>query len=178
MQASATAQAPDLTPAATAEPTPEARETATRLGALLRYVFLFDQGEHLRAIEESGLTMTQVKLLLLVRTGAEAPRPVSDLAESLGISVATVSRAVECLVRKRLVKRVEDEADRRVRRVAIAAKGEELANTLIAARVAGLEGFAATLSAAERRKLDSALGTLLEREQIAAAYAQIKAVTT
>jgi DNA-binding MarR family transcriptional regulator len=163
---------PDASPA---ELTPETRETAARLGALLRYVFLFDQGEHLRAIEESGLTMTQFKGLLILRH-REGAQPVGELAEALGLSVAAVSRAVEALVKRRLVTRAADEVDRRVRRVAISAKGEALANALIATRLAGLEGFAASLTAAQRRKLDAAVASLFDRDEIAAAYKQLKAV--
>jgi DNA-binding MarR family transcriptional regulator len=169
VQATATAKA------AKSGTSSEAHETAARLGALFRYVLLFDQGEHLEALEDSGLTMTQVKSLLILRNEGE-PRPVSDLAETLGLSVAAVSRAVEGLVKKRLVTRVEDEQDRRVRRLATTQKGADLANALIATRLAGLEAFASTLSAAERRKLDAALEALLDREEIAAAYEQLKKV--
>ena len=42
----------------------EAQETAARLSALLRHVFLYDRGNQLRVIEESGLSMTQCKALL------------------------------------------------------------------------------------------------------------------
>ena len=153
-----------------------ARDTAARLGALLRYVFLFDQGEHLRAIEQSGLTVTQFKGLLILRTGEGTTRPVGELAEALGLSVAAVSRAVEGLVKRKLVTRVEDEKDRRVRLVAISPKGEALANELIATRLAGLEGFAESLTAAQRRKIDAAVESLFDREEITAAYKQLKAV--
>jgi DNA-binding MarR family transcriptional regulator len=159
-----------------AKVSPEAHETAARLGALLRYVFLFDGGRHLRAIEESGLTMTQVKGLLMLRGVEEEHFPVTDLAGALGASVATVSRAVDALLQRKLVTRVEDEHDRRVRRVAITSKGRELADALIAARMAGLEEFAATLTAAQRRKLDAAVETLLDRQEITKAYAQLKKV--
>ena len=42
----------------------EAQETAARLSALMRHVFLYDRGNQLRVIEESGLSMTQCKALL------------------------------------------------------------------------------------------------------------------
>ena len=43
---------------------PEAQETAARLTALLRHLFLYDRGNQLRVIEGSGLSMTQCKALL------------------------------------------------------------------------------------------------------------------
>ncbi|MEK6277720.1 MAG: MarR family transcriptional regulator [Actinomycetota bacterium] len=154
----------------------EARETAARLGAFLRYLFAFDRGEHLRTIDQSGLTLTQCKALFLLTGpgGEEAQLTGSEIAEQLGISHAALSRALDGLVRKRLVKRVEDRSDRRVRRIAASEKGRELAGTLMQTRMAGLESFAASLSAAERRKLDAAFEALLSREEIAATYAQIK----
>jgi DNA-binding MarR family transcriptional regulator len=154
----------------------EAKDTAARLGALLRYLFTFDRGEHLRAIEDSGLTLTQCKALLLVAGPEAAELTGSEIADRLGVSHAALSRAVDGLVRKRLVKRVEDRSDRRVRRIAATDKGSGLAAELIQSRMEGLEDFAASLTAAERRKLDAALGALLSRPEIAAGYRQIRRV--
>ena len=112
----------------------------------------------LRVIEESGLSMTQSKALLELGGLGEATEPcqVSDLAETFGVSVPSMSRAVDGLVKRRLATRVEDPEDRRVRRVAITAKGKELVETLVVVRQAGIEAFAASLSAGQRRKLDAA----------------------
>lgn len=155
-----------------------AQETAARLSALLRHLFLYDRGNQLRVIEESGLSMTQCKALLeLGGLGEETePRQVSDLAETFGVSVPSMSRAVDALVKKRLATRVEDAEDRRVRRVAITEKGKRLVETLLVVRQAGMEAFAASLSAAQRRKLDAAIDALMDREDIAHAYDRLKEV--
>ncbi len=155
-----------------------AQDTAARLSALMRHVFLYDRGNQLRVIEESGLSMTQCKALLeLGGLGEETePRQVSDLAETLGVSVPSMSRAVDALVKKRLATRVEDAEDRRVRRVAITAKGKKLAETLLVVRQAGMEAFAAGLSTPQRRKLDAAIDALMDREDIADAYRHLKEV--
>jgi DNA-binding MarR family transcriptional regulator len=154
----------------------EAQETAARLSALLRHLFLYDRGNMLSVLEESGLSMTQTKALLeLAGLGEEAePRHVSDLAETFGVSVPSMSRAVDALVKKRLATRVEDPDDRRVRRVAITRRGNDLVNTLVVIRQAGMETFAASLSASQRRKLDTAVDALMDREDIAAAYEILK----
>ncbi|HEX6228790.1 MAG TPA: MarR family transcriptional regulator [Solirubrobacterales bacterium] len=158
---------------------PEARETAARLSALLRHLFLYDRGQMLRVIDESGLSTTQVKALLELGGLGEEPQPrrVSELAELFGVSAPSMSRAVDGLVRKRLATRVEDPADRRVRRVAIAARGKELVETLLLIRQTGMESFAASLTSAQRRKLDAAVDTLMDREDIAAAYELLKEVS-
>jgi len=154
----------------------EAQETAARLSALLRHLFLYDRGNMLSVLEESGLSMTQTKALLeLGGLGEDSePRHVSDLAETFGVSVPSMSRAVDTLVKRRLATRVEDPDDRRVRRVAITPKGNDLVNTLVVIRQAGMETFAASLSASQRRKLDAAVDALMDREDIAAAYEILK----
>jgi DNA-binding MarR family transcriptional regulator len=163
---------------APAEVDPEVRETAARLGAFLRYIFIFSGGEHLRAIEASGLSLTQCKGLLMLAgpEGGERPRAVKDIAERLHVSLASVSRALDGLTRKRLVTRIEDPDDRRVRRIAITEKGRRLAGEIVAARMADLEAFAAGLSPGQRRKLDAALESLLDREEIAAAIHELKEI--
>jgi len=160
------------------EVSPEAQETAARLSALLRHVFLYDRGNQLRVIEESGLTLTQSKALLeLGGLGREMePKQVSELAETFGVSVPSMSRAVDGMVKKRLVTRLEDPDDRRVRRVAITAKGKQLVDTLVVVRQAGMETFTASLTAAQRRKLDTAIDALMDRDDIAEAFEHLKGV--
>ncbi len=85
-----------------------------------------------------------------------------------------MSRAVDALVKSELATRVEDPDDRRVRRVQITAKGKELVDTLVAVRLTGIEAFASTLSAAQRRKLDAAVESLMDREDIAQTYEHLK----
>ncbi len=169
-------QASDISTVETPEVSAAAQDTAARLSALLRHLFLFDRGNLLRVIEESGLSMTQSKTLLeLGGLGGEAEaHQVSDLAEAFGVSVPSMSRAVDGLVRKGLATRVEDPDDRRVRRVAITAEGEALVDTLIVVRQAGMEAFAGSLSAAQRRKLDAAIEALMDRPEIAQTYRHLK----
>jgi DNA-binding MarR family transcriptional regulator len=157
---------------------PEAQETAARLSALMRHVFLYDRGNQLRVIEESGLSMSQCKALLELGGLGEAgePRQVSDLGERFGVSVPSMSRAVDALVKKKLVTRLEDPDDRRVRRVAITAKGKQLVETLVVVRQAGLEAFAESLSPVQRRKLDAAVDALMDRHDIAETFEHLKGV--
>jgi len=171
-------QASELANIETPEVGAEAQDTAARLSALLRHLFLFDRGNMLRVIEESGLSMTQSKALLeLGGLGEESEaRHVSDLAETFGMSVPSMSRAVDGLVKKGLATRVEDPDDRRVRRVAITARGKKLVETLLVVRQAGMEAFAASLTAAQRRRIDAAIEALMDREDIAEAYARMKEV--
>ena len=101
---------------------------------------------------------------------------MSDLAETFGVSVPSMSRAVDALVKESLATRIEDPEDRRARQVAITAKGKQLVDTLVVVRQAGMEAFAASLSAAQRRKLDAAVDSLMDRDDIAEAYEHLKEV--
>ena len=88
-----------------------------------------------------------------------------------------MSRAVDALVKERLASPgSRTPSDRRVRRVAITAKGKELVDTLLVVRQAGLEAFAQTLTAAQRRKLDAAVDSLMDREDIAQTFEHLKEV--
>jgi DNA-binding MarR family transcriptional regulator len=161
---------------AASETTPAEQETAARLTALMRHLFLYDRGNQLRVLEETGLSMTQCKAMLeLGGLGRSAePWQLSDLAEHFGASMPSMSRAVDALVKKGLATRIEDPVDRRVRRVKITPKGKELVDTLVTVRQAGIEAFAATLSAAQRRKLDAAVDALMDRDDIAQTYRHLK----
>src|SRR4051812_28837914 len=141
---------------------PSDREMALRLGSLMLCSFGTDGGSVIRAIDETGLSFTQMKALVSIAGHDETdPWTVKDVSERLGISLASASRAVEGLVKRELATRVEDAHDRRVRRVSLTAAGQAIADELMAARLAGLERFVETLGADERRKLDAALEVLL-----------------
>ena len=75
------------------------------------------------------------------------------------------------MVRKKLATRVEDPDDRRVKRLALTAKGRRLADRIISARLASLEEFTGSLEADQRHKLESALDALMERPEVAEIYA-------
>jgi DNA-binding MarR family transcriptional regulator len=135
------------------------------------YALGSDGGAVMRAIDETGLGLVQFKTLVSLAGNPDGEQaPVKQVAEQLGVSVPSASRSVEELVKRGLVSRTEDPEDRRVRRVALTPAGQELADEVMAARVAGLEQFAATLTAAERRKLEAAVDVMLKRGEIAEVY--------
>jgi DNA-binding MarR family transcriptional regulator len=111
-----------------------------------------------------------MKVLVELEKPDEDARTVTALSDELGISAASASRAADGLVRKKLATRVEDPNDRRVRRLALTAKGRDLADRIISARVAGLEEFTDSLEPSERDKLEAALDALLQRPELAEIY--------
>jgi DNA-binding MarR family transcriptional regulator len=148
----------------------ETRELSLKLGAFFLSCMSGRSSEVFRVLDESGLTFSQMKVLVELETADEDARTVTALSDELGISPASASRAADGLVRKKLATRVEDPDDRRVRRLTLTARGRELADRIISARLAGLEGFTDSLSAEERRKLEAALDAVLKRPEVAEIY--------
>ncbi len=70
-----------------------------------------------------NLSMPQ---FITLRTLSDGPRASSDLARAFGISRPTVTRLVDGLVRKGLVARQVDPADRRSSRIALTDAGHEV----------------------------------------------------
>lgn len=147
------------------------RDLALRLGSLMLCTLGSEGGAVIKTIDETGLNFPQMKALVSLAGPDDAPpATVKDIAERLGISLASASRAVDDLVKRDLATRVEDPDDRRVRRVSLTADGQGIADELFAARLVGLEKFVASLSGAERRKLEAALEALLQRDDVGDAY--------
>jgi len=155
---------------------PEERETAARVTALMRHLFLWDRGNQLRVMEETGLSLTQCKAMLEIGgLGDVVPScQLKELAEKLGASTPAMSRAIDDLVKKRLVTRVEDPDDRRARRIELTAKGRGVVDRIVTVRLKGVTAFAASLNATQRRKLDAAVDALMDRDDIAKTYEHLR----
>jgi DNA-binding MarR family transcriptional regulator len=168
-------------PSSTLESRPDAtrisaadRELGYRLGAVMLRCMSADGGTAIRAIDESGLTFTQTKVLMTLAGAREQAPGLKPLAEGLGLSLPSASRAVDGLVKRALVARTEDPSDRRQRLLALTDEGQALADRIMAARLEGLGQFAASLSEEERGRLAEALDLLLERPEISDVYRQYR----
>ena len=137
--------------------------TRTALGGqlfvLVKKLVLDPEADHLRAIEENDLSVSQVRALMLL-AGADEPVPGARIAERLGFSPAAVSRALDGLVRSGFVVRTESEEDRRVRPFAATESGRDLADELSSLRRAQLERFVERLEPAQRDALAAAMDAI------------------
>lgn len=109
---------------------------------------------------ELDLSAPQVHTLLAL--GHEGPLPMGDLARRVAITEKTVTGMVDRLQRDGLVERRRDEADRRVIRVALTARGEALARRLDAEVLQAITRLLARLDAADRRDLFRIIEKLTE----------------
>jgi DNA-binding MarR family transcriptional regulator len=118
------------------------------------------QGEVFKIVDELDLSMTQLKMLFVLENTEHEPTP-SELARFVGLSPAATGRAVDSLVRSEILSRREDEADRRVKRLALTPRGHEVVERISAARRAGLLRLTQTLDPDQREALSAALAPLL-----------------
>jgi len=136
--------------------------TARSLGDFLRFLIQSTGNEFLRAVEDEELSLTQLKAMHVL--GADEDLSLNGLADRLGgLSLPTLSRAVESLVKRGYVSRSEDAVDRRVKRLRLTAKGRRTVDRLIDIRAAELEAVLDTLTDEERDQLARALDPILER---------------
>ena len=149
------------------ESPPAAEEVARDLYAFITYLHKSCQSDLFEAVGALELSLTQIKLLHHLEQ-ANRSLTIKDVAELVAISLPAASRAVDDLVRRQMVERHEDIADRRMKRMTLTERGRSAIRQLNAARLTGLEQFAQTLSSTERGRLCSALAKLLERPDIAA----------
>jgi DNA-binding MarR family transcriptional regulator len=136
------------------------------LSGFLKYLLAYGQGGFYEAVADLDLSLTQIRLLhLLCRDADEAS--LKWLADETGNSMPTVSRAVDALVQRGLVTRVENPADRRAKTIRATDDALEIAGRLIDLRLAGLDEFAKSLSPAERDALAKALEPIVARDDVA-----------
>jgi DNA-binding MarR family transcriptional regulator len=120
--------------------------------------------QFLPRITELELTLTQMKALFQLTVVDELA--LKDIADGLGLSDAATSRAVDGLVKRKLVERSEDAADRRIKRVCLTARGRKMIDELAAIRIATFQRLVEELSDDERAKLTDALQPILARQDL------------
>jgi DNA-binding MarR family transcriptional regulator len=121
------------------------------------HAFAFDRSDPLLA---ANLTMPQLKALLIISLHPSASG--QDVMAAMGVSLATVTGIVDRLAAQGLVNRREDPRDRRVRRLELTPKGQELMDGIITAGAAHQRRLLARLDADELLVVERAVQLLLE----------------
>jgi DNA-binding MarR family transcriptional regulator len=151
---------------------PGSTDLATDLYALVVHLHKNCNSDLFEAVGALELTLTQIKLLHHLED-AERELTLKEGAELVHVSLPAASRMVDDLVRRGFATRQEDTADRRMKRVNITDAGRAVIRRLNAARFAGLEQFARSLTDAERLALAPALTELLKRPDLAACRPEV-----
>jgi MarR family 2-MHQ and catechol resistance regulon transcriptional repressor len=106
-------------------------------------------------LEESGLGDSDFRILeVLLHKG---PLPVNVIGPKVNLTPGSISVAVDRLVSKGLVSRVESAEDRRIRIVALTHRGKGVITPIFRAHAATMEKIFAGLSSGELRLLEQSL---------------------
>ena len=106
-------------------------------------------------LEESGLGMSDFAVLeVLLHKG---PLPVNVIGPKVNLTPGSISVAVDRLLAKGVVSRVECSEDRRVRIVALTARGRGVITPVFRAHAATMEKVFAGLSSDDLRQLEQQL---------------------
>jgi DNA-binding MarR family transcriptional regulator len=135
---------------------------AADLGELMKHLLVSSSRDFFAAVEEAGLTFTQVKCLHMLGESDE-PQPLSALSDLLGLSGPAISRAVDGLVQRGEVKRTEDPRDRRSKLLTVSARGRRTLERFVAIRFAGIKRFVEGLTDEERQALSAGVGPIARR---------------
>jgi DNA-binding MarR family transcriptional regulator len=100
------------------------------------------------------VTLTQARILARLEAG---PRLVGELAAAMEVRAPTASVAVDSLVRRGLVARLADQADRRVVRVTLTAQGRQVLEVARRRQLDVLAGLLGALGEDELRGLEQGL---------------------
>jgi DNA-binding MarR family transcriptional regulator len=136
-------------------------QLAGELARFIGQVMKGDQSELIALIAELDLTMPQMRGLFVL-AAADRGLALTELAPSMGLSVAAAGRAVDGLVRHGFVVRSEDPLDRRIKRLSLTDEGSATLTRVMEARLVGLRRFAASLGDPERAALSTALAAVFE----------------
>ncbi len=116
-----------------------------------------------RFMEQADLSPSQVgSLMRLYHRGDSG---VCDIGEYLGVSRPAASQLVDRLVQQGLLERGEDPGDRRFKQVRLTARGRDLVESGIQARLSWIESLTVDFSAEEQQTILEALALLTRAAQ-------------
>jgi DNA-binding MarR family transcriptional regulator len=112
-----------------------------------------------RYSKEAGISVPQIAALFRIQDAQAGG--VAHVGEDLGITSAAASQMLERLVRQGLVRRIEDPADRRSKRLSITEKGMAIVQKGIYARQQWMGTLARSFSEDEKELIVKALKLLV-----------------
>ncbi len=114
-------------------------------------------------LEETGIDDTDFRILeVLLNKG---PLPVNTIGPKVYLTPGSISTAVDRLVERGLVSRVESSADRRVRVVSLTPKGKKLIAPIFRKHAAEIANVFADASSKELRTLETLLKKIGKRAE-------------
>lgn len=130
----------------------QAKAIAGLLPAIMRQLFTLE--DDLAA----ELPLGQLRVCAILRDG---PHPMSVLSRELGVSLSAMTQIADRLERAKLVSRVAEGGDRRIRCLQLTPKGEKMMNRREDSRVRRVLAVLNNLSSDARKEIVAALDTLM-----------------
>jgi DNA-binding MarR family transcriptional regulator len=129
--------------------------------ALLAYLDAIALAEPIQARlwQEAEITLTQLSVLRELREGAQS---TGKLGDAVGLSPASVTRLVDRLEKRGLVRRRRESEDRRYVEVLLEPAGERLLGQTKVVRGSDLHQAVESMTSEERRRLTAGLRRLVE----------------
>ena len=115
-----------------------------------------------RRLQEKGVTLSQLKILLHLMTQSEHDLTLKEIESYFGMSQATIAGIAARLERKRLVTSTGDRNDRRIKHIRVSAAGEALCKDAEAEKQAGEAWLVRCLSDEEKSMLNALLAKVYE----------------
>jgi DNA-binding MarR family transcriptional regulator len=112
-------------------------------------------------IHRKGISMAQINVLYQLHY--RGPCEVLAFTHALSLSPAGASQLIERMVRQGWVERLDDPADRRVRRVYLTEPGRQLVAESIAVRNEWIQRFGTRLTGEEKQQVAQVFQLLVEK---------------
>ena len=139
----------------------ETQEALSRILSRFRRALVRDgMLEVVRTLGDEDISLTQLATLFLLQ--APGAPTIKEVAATLGRSLSATGRLLDQLVRRGLVRRYEDERDRRVKRVALTERGAAFIATVAYHRAGAQLTLMRHLTAAEQAEVMRGMTLLAE----------------
>ena len=122
------------------------------------YEWLRSPARRRMAEQQSGLP--QSASMILHRLRYFGPISVGELARTFGLDKSTISRQLEPLRQERLITETPDQANRRISRISVSARGRRLSDRIAGAQIQYWSSVIGHLTVSEQRQLATLLGRL------------------
>jgi DNA-binding MarR family transcriptional regulator len=130
----------------------QAKGIVSLLPTLMRMLSTFDNDPG------ADLPLAQLRVCSILCSG---PHSMSALSREFGVSLSAMTRIADRLERARLVKRVAEGDDRRIRQLQLTPRGKRIMQQRDEARVRSVAAVLTHLSAKERKEVRNSLATLM-----------------
>jgi DNA-binding MarR family transcriptional regulator len=131
----------------------EAKKLASLIPTLMRQIFTL--GDDLAV----DLPLAQIRVCMILREGS---RPMSALSQELSVSLSAMTQIADRLERAKLVNRVPDPSDRRIRCLQLTQQGEKIMQRHENSRIQNILAVLNYLSPGARVEILTALEMLMQ----------------